>query len=48
VEDDPQGEKKGQLCFQTASPGRFLKEGCYCWRGIEECVDASKQQMFFL
>ncbi|CAD7940912.1 unnamed protein product [Amoebophrya sp. A120] len=46
-EEDSQSDEGAQLCFQTARPGRYLQEGCYCHRGMEECIDTSEQGMFF-
>ncbi|CAD7975432.1 unnamed protein product [Amoebophrya sp. A25] len=37
--DNQSSDEKFQLCFQTLRPGQYLNEGCYCWKGVEECID---------
>ena len=27
------------MCFNTMKSNRFTANGCYCWKGREDCVD---------
>ena len=37
-------DQKNTLCFNVTPNNRYTKEGCHCWKGVEECYNLGKAE----